>query len=82
MAIASTDESEASRDVRVRHSTDRLLAKLRAAHGNGVREAGEIRVRRRKPSRESNEYDNGAYDRNSAPPPDFHLFQAVTLLDG
>lgn len=82
MAITLTDESEASRNVRVRRSTDRLLAKLRSVHGNSVREASEIRVRRRKPPRESDKRDIGASERNSATPPDFHLLQAVTLLDG
>jgi hypothetical protein len=82
MAISQTDKSEASRNVRSRLSTDQLLAKLRAAHGDRVRQTGEVCVRRRERPRQENEYDNGANDRNSPAPPDLHLFQAVALLDG
>lgn len=82
MAIAPTDETEANRNVRVRRATDRFSARLRAVHGDLVRQPGEIRVTRNDEQHRKNQCDNGANERNAPAHSDFHLFQAVSLLDG
>jgi len=78
MAIRKTTTSEAARNVRVRRSSDRLLARLQNVHG----QASEIRAPRKHKPAEHHDHDNGASDRNSAAPVDLHLIQAVALLDG
>lgn len=77
MIRENTDDTEAARNAETRQSTDRLLSYLQRVHG----EAAEIRVTRTYQPRHEHKHDNGANERNAAPPLDFGLVQAVSLLD-
>jgi hypothetical protein len=82
MAISKTDESAAKRNIRIRRSTDRLLASLQREHGRVSGKPSEVHARRNEKPSDERYRDNGANERNAPAPVDFHLFQAVSLMDG